>query len=125
MAVNFVLMVMAELSIIPLFFILYGGDFAYSLLMLALVIFLANTGLAATGTLFSAITAGTNRNEALLLLLFYPIIIPLISISVRVTGMIFQGAVLSNYLSWLYVMAAFGLIFTGLGYLLLGRIIKE
>ncbi len=125
MAVNFILMLMAELSIIPLFFILYGDNFVHSLPMLVLVVMMANTGFAATGTLFSAITAGTNRNEALLPLLFYPVVIPLISITVKVTGMIFQDASVSEYASWLYVMAAYGLIFTGLGFLLLDKIITE
>jgi heme exporter protein B len=125
MTVNFILMLMAELSIIPLFFILYGDNFFHSLLMLVLVVLLANTGFAATGTLFSAITAGTNRNEALLPLLFYPVVIPLISITVKVTGMIFQDAGPSEYASWLYVMAAYGLIFTGLGFLLLDKIVTE
>jgi len=125
MAVNFVLMLVAELSIIPLFFILYGDGFFHSLPMLVLVVLLANTGFAATGTLFSAITAGTNRNEALLPLLFYPVVIPLISITVKVTNMIFQGASPAEYSSWLYVMIAYGFIFSGLGFLLLDQVIRE
>lgn len=125
MAVNCILMLVAELSIIPLFFILYGDGFFHSPAMLALVVFLANTGFAATGTLFSAITASTNRNEALLPLLFYPVVIPLISITVKVTAMIFQGAGPAQYSSWLYVMVAYGLIFSGLGFLLLSQVIRE
>ncbi len=125
MAVNFIFMLVAELSIIPLFFILYGDSFFHSLPMLVLVVLLANTGFAATGTLFSAITAGTNRNEALLPLLFYPVVIPLISITVKVTAMIFQGAGPAEYASWLYVMIAYGFIFSGLGFLLLDQVIRE
>jgi heme exporter protein B len=125
MVVNFFLMLISELSIIPLFFILYGNDFTPSLPMLGLVVFLTNTGFAAIGTLFSAITARTNKNEALLALLFYPVVMPLISITVKVTDMIFQGMSPSEYSSWLYVMAAYSLIFTGLGFLLLRQIIME
>ncbi|WP_457575058.1 heme exporter protein CcmB [Desulfolithobacter sp.] len=125
MVVNLVLLLLAELSIIPLFFILYGDSALHSLVMFIVVVLLANTGFAATGTLFSAITAGTSRNEALLPLLFYPVIIPLVSITVKATGMIFLGAAMAEYVSWLYVMAAYGLIFTGLGVLLFGHIITE
>ncbi len=125
MAMNFVLMLIAECSIIPLFFILYGDSFLQSLPMLVLVVVLANTGFAAIGTLFSAITAGTDRNEALLPLLFYPLVIPLISITVKVSSLIFQGAAPGEYSSWLYVMVAYGCIFTGLGVLLLSHIVRE
>ncbi len=125
MAVNVVLVLLAECSIIPLFFILYGDGFFTSLPMLVLVVVLANVGFAAIGTLFSAITAGTSRNEALLPLLFYPLVIPLISITVKVTSMIFQGAAVADYSSWLYVMIAYGCIFTGLGFLLLDHVVGE
>lgn len=125
MGVNFCLMLLAELSIIPLFFVLYGDGFFNSLSMLLLVVFLANIGFAATGTLFSAITAGTNRNEALLPLLFYPVVIPLISITVNVTALIFQDAAVAEYSSWLYVMAAYACIFSGLGFLLFNQVVSE
>ncbi|WP_456385261.1 heme exporter protein CcmB [Desulfolithobacter sp.] len=125
MVVNLVLLLLAEFSIIPLFFILYGDIPLHSLPMFTVVVTLANIGFTATGTLFSVITAGTARNEALLPLLFYPVIIPLVSITVKTTGMIFVGAAVSEYQSWLYVMAAYGLIFTGLGVLLFGQIITE
>lgn len=125
MTVNFILLLVAELSIIPLFFVLYGDSFIHTGVMLVVVTLIANVGFSATGTLFSAITAGTNRNEALLPLLLYPVLIPLISITVQVTGLIFQGAEVSEYLSWLSVMGAYGLIFSGLGFLLLDQIVAE
>lgn len=125
MTVNFVLIVAAEVTIIPLFFILYGDEFFRSIPLLLLVVLLANVGFAATGTLFSAITAGSDRNEALLSLLFYPVMIPLISISVKVTGMIFDGADLSEFSSWLSVMAIHGFVFSGLGYLLFGSVVVD
>lgn len=125
MAVNFILMLAAEVTIIPLFFILYGDDFFRSFPVLVVMVLLANMGFAATGTLFSAITAGSSRNEALLSLLFYPVVIPLISICVKVSGMVFSGADLSDFISWLYIMAVNGLVFSGLGYLLFGQVIKD
>jgi heme exporter protein B len=93
--------------------------------MLALVVMLANLGFSATGTLFSAITADSGRNEALLPILFYPVVTPLVSISVKVTGAIFSGAGTGEYSSWLYVMAGYGSVFTGLGYLLMAHVVME
>jgi heme exporter protein B len=125
MAVNYILMLAAEITIIPLFFILYGDEFFKYFPMLALVVLLANTGFAATGTLFSAITANSSRNESLLSLLFYPVVIPLITICVRVTSMIFSGAEPSDFISWLYIIAVHGLVFSGLGYLLFGQVVMD
>ncbi len=125
MAVNCIFMGLAELAILPLFFILYGDAFLRSLPALALVLLLANSGFAATGTLFAAITAGADRNEALLPMLFFPLVMPLIAMAVRATGMIFAGAPLPEYSSWLQVMAAFTLIFTGLGFLVSRHIFRD
>lgn len=125
MAINFTLMLAAEISLIPLFFILYGDEFFRSFHILLMVVVLANIGFSATGTLFSAITAGCQRNETLLSLLFFPVTVPLISFSVKVTGMIFSGADFQEYSSWIYIMGAHGLIFSGLGYLLFGHVVTD
>ncbi len=122
---NFALIAASELSIVPLFFVLYGDTFFRAPAVLAGVIILATGGMAATGTLFSALTAGTTRNEALLPLLFYPIVMPLLAITVKVTGMIFQGEPLAQYVSWLYVMGAYALIFTGAGMLLMRPVLRQ
>ncbi len=125
MAVNCIFMGISQVAILPIFFILYGDGFLHAPVMLALVLLLANTGFSATGTLFAAITAGANRNEALLPMLFFPLVMPLIAMAVKVTSMIFAGAGPAEYGSWLQVMAAFALIFTGLGFLFTGRIIRD
>ncbi len=125
MTVNCIFMCLAQLAIVPLFFVLYGDGFLHDVPMLLLVLLLANIGFSAAGTLFSAITAATGRNEALLPLLFFPLVMPLIAMAVKACGMIFGGADPARYTSWLQVMTAFALIFTGLGFLLTGRIIQD
>ncbi len=93
MTVNFLLICLAQAAILPLFFILYGDGFLRGIPMLLLLLLTANAGFAATGTLCFAITAGTGRNEALLPLLFFPLVMPLIAMAVKVSGMIFAAAV--------------------------------
>jgi len=125
MTVNFLLICLAQAAILPLFFILYGDGFLRGIPMLLLVLLTANAGFAATGTLCSAITAGTGRNEALLPMLFFPLVMPLIAMAVKVSGMIFAAEEPARYSSWLQVMAAFACIFTGLGFLVTGRVIRD
>ncbi|NOZ26401.1 MAG: ABC transporter permease [Nitrospirae bacterium] len=123
--VNFIFMVVAEVVLIPAFFVFYGDRFARHLPMLVVVVLLVNLGFSTVGTLFSAITAGTRRNEVLLPLLLFPVITPLIALAVKVTGSLFEDVPYREYSSWLYVIAAFGFIFSGVGYLLFDYVIKE
>ncbi len=125
LAANFVLIAASELPIVPLFFVLYGDGFLQAPVALTGVILLANAGMAATGTLFSMLTAGTTRNEALLPLLFYPVVMPLLAITVRVTGMVFQGEPAAQYASWLSVMGGYALLFTGGGTLLVRPLLRQ
>ncbi len=124
-AVNFIFMVIAEAVIIPVFFVFYGDRFARHLPMLIVVVLFVNLGFSTVGTLFSAITAGTRRNEVLLPLLLFPVITPLIALAVKVTGSIFEEIPYREYSSWLYIIVAFGLIFSGVSYLLFEYVIKE
>ncbi len=123
--VNFVFMLVAEAVLFPLFFVLYGDGFFTDPLMLIVVALLVNLGFSTAGTLFSAITAGTGRNEVLLPLLLFPLITPLIALAVKVTGRIFDEAPYQEYSSWLHVMLSFGLIFSGVGYLLFEHVVRE
>ncbi|HEB74908.1 MAG TPA: cytochrome C biogenesis protein [Nitrospirae bacterium] len=123
--VNFIFMAVAEAVLIPAFFVLYGDRFARQVPMLVVVVLLVNIGFSTVGTLFSAITAGTRRNEVLLPLLLFPVITPLMALAVKVTGGLFEDLPYREYSSWLYVIAAFGLIFSGVGYLLFEFVIKE
>jgi len=93
--------------------------------MLIVVVLFVNLGFSTVGTLFSAITAGTRRNEVLLPLLLFPVITPLIALAVKVTGSIFEEVPYQEYSSWLYIIISFGFIFSGVGYLLFEYIIKE
>ena len=86
---------------------------------------LVNIGFSAAGTLLSALAAGTRRNEVLLPILLYPLCLPLVALAVKATGAAFAGRPVSAIVGQLEPMAAFGLIYAAVGYLLFAHAVRE
>jgi heme exporter protein B len=125
MTVNLAFLTIAEMIILPIFFVLYGSHIQSIQLPLVLITVILNLGLSSVGTLISGITAGSSRNEVLLPILLFPLITPLLAFTIKATGVLFGGASFEDYEPWLYLMAAFALIFSTAGYYLFGYILEE
>jgi heme exporter protein B len=82
-------------------------------------------GYAALGVLISAMTIQTRTRDILLPVLFYPLIIPLVVTTVKVTGLILSGENFSSLLSSLYQILAFDVIFTASGILGFELIVED
>lgn len=123
--VNFIFMIIAEIILIPLFFVLYNDEFSRHISMLVVIVLLLNFGFSSVGALISAISSSTRRSEIILPILLFPVLIPLIAAAVKSTGELFGGAVVVKYSKWLYIMGAFDLIFLGSSYLLFEYVIRE
>jgi len=126
MAVNLIFMIIVELIIIPIFIVLYNSSITLeNLPMFIAIVLLLNIGFSAVGTLLSAISSGTRRNDIMLPILLFPILIPLIAATVKATSELLSGSPVEKYSQWLYLTLAFDLIFFGSSYLLFEHVIKE
>ncbi len=126
MTVNFIFMIIAEIILIPTFLVLYNSAVSFeNLPMFIAIIMLLNLGFSSVGTLLSAISSGTSRNDIMLPILLFPILIPLIAATVKATSELLSGSGVDKYLSWLYLTMAFDFIFFGSSYLLFEHVIKE
>lgn len=123
--VNFSLMLLSQLILVPLFYVLFGANFSGGPLTLLPILLLVNLGFSAAGTLVSAISAGTRRNEVLLPILLFPLILPLIALAVKATAGALDARPISDLLGQLEPMIAFCLIYSAAGYLLFPFSIKE
>ncbi|MCF6179740.1 MAG: heme exporter protein CcmB [Geopsychrobacter sp.] len=123
--VNFSLMFLSQLILVPLFYVLFGANFRGGPLTLLPILLLVNLGFSAAGTLVSAISAGTRRNEVLLPILLFPLILPLIALAVKATAGALDARPISDLLGQLEPMIAFSLIYSAAGYLLFPFSIKE
>ncbi|HEU0003910.1 MAG TPA: heme exporter protein CcmB [Ktedonobacteraceae bacterium] len=87
------------------------------------IVLLGTLGVAAIGTLFSAMAAATQARELLLPVLVFPLIVPVVISAVRATGDLMVAA--PNQPPWLGLMVAFDVIFLSASMLTFEFVIKE
>ena len=106
---TFVFMVVVELAVFPIFAVLFNIEvFLPGLIPTAL---LATLGIAALGTVFSAMALNTRSREVMLPLLFLPVVIPVIVAAVEASGIIIGGGDSGDLARWLPLLGVFDAIF--------------
>jgi len=110
MAANFLFLLLVEVILLPVFAVLYNVAILPVLPQLLLVLSMGTIGLAATGTVFSAVAAQARLRELLLPLLLLPVLAPVLIASTEATiGVLQDPSELS--LVWLTFLACFDVIF--------------
>ena len=79
--------------------------------ILALVAFSSTAGISAVGTLFAAMTARTRTRDALLPVLLFPLLVPVLIAAVKATAAILGGGGWEEAGDWVKLIVAFDLIF--------------
>ena len=105
----FTLMIVVEAAMLPVFVVLH--DLSFLSLPFVATAVLATLGLAAVGTLFSAIAVQTRARELLLPLLFLPVTLPVIIAAVSSTSLLLKGGGWEDVGEWLRLMLAFDFAF--------------
>jgi len=123
--VNFSLMILSQLVLVPIFYVLFGSNFTGGPIALLPILLLVNLGFSTAGTLISAISAGTRRNEVLLPILLFPLLLPLTALAIKATAGALAARPLLELRDQIEPMIAFGLIFSAAGYLLFPFAIRE
>lgn len=122
---NGLLLLILELLSLPIFGIFYDVDWTRSFGSLFLVFVLGTWGLTVVGTMFSAITASNRLRELMLPLLVFPVTLPVMMASVKLTTLILVGEPLGDSVIWLKLLFGFALIFSLLGAVLLDVVLRE
>jgi heme exporter protein B len=120
--VNLILLGIVEAAALPAFVALYNLNLRAAPLLA--VVLLGTLGFAAVGTLFAAVAANTRAREALLPLLLFPVLVPVIIGAVKATGETIPGTPSAGP-PWLNLLIAFDAIFLALAYLLFEYVIEE
>jgi heme exporter protein B len=110
-----------ELVALPIFVILFNLPLQAGPLLL--IVALGTLGIAAVGTLFSAMAAATQARELLLPILIFPLIVPVVIGSVRATSDLI--APVANEPPWLGLIAAFDVIFLSVSLLTFEFVVEE
>ena len=117
---NLLFIGMVEVVALPVFAALFNVPLFGALLPIVL---LGTLGVAAIGTLFSAMAAATQARELLLPILVFPLIVPVVIGAVRATGDLMVAS--PNQPPWLGLMTAFDVIFLSVSMLTFEFVIKE
>jgi heme exporter protein B len=117
---NLLFIGVVEVVALPVFAALFNVPLFGALLPIVL---LGTLGVAAIGTLFSAMAAATQAKELLLPILVFPLIVPVVIGAVRATGDLMVAS--PNQPPWLGLMAAFDVIFLSVSMLTFEFVIKE
>jgi len=99
------------LMLMPIAAVLYNVGVDGSWLQLAAFIVLGVAGLAAPGTLYSAMTSQVRGREVLLPLLLFPLVVPVVLAVVKGSGLALAGDPMGQASSWLGVLAVFDLVY--------------
>ena len=117
------LMLLAGISI-PLIYVICDATLVESMGWLILTALLGTAGLAAPGTLYSAMTARMTGKQLLLPLLLFPLVVPVIVAAVKATTLVMLGDPMDQIGAWLTLLFCFDLVYWSLCGVLFGRVIE-
>ncbi len=123
--VNTIALLALSAVLIPLFFVLGEQPLWRHAGELAQIAVLACPGLAAVGTLVSALAIGSGRGGSPLVLVVLPLVIPVVLAAAECTRLAVQGEFTDSSGRWLQMLAAFAVIFTTAGTLLFEFAIED
>ncbi|NJD77995.1 MAG: heme exporter protein CcmB [Candidatus Methanoperedens sp.] len=107
---NAVLMLLMEMTTIPIFVVLFSYDIK-NIPGLLLVIILGTSGFIFVGTLLSALTVNTRTREILLPVILFPVLFPLIQLAVSATASMLASGAISEITGELQILIVYDVIF--------------
>lgn len=108
---NFLFMLAAEVLLFPLLVLFLNLDMRGNPALLLLVFVLGTLGLAALGTLFSAMMVQVRAREVMFPILMLPLAAPVMIAAVQATAGILHGNPWAQHAGWISLLAVFDLIF--------------
>jgi heme exporter protein B len=118
---NMLFIGVVELVALPVFGVLFNLPLFVGALIP--IVLLGTLGIAAIGTLFSAMAAATRARELLLPILVFPLIVPVVIAAIRLTQDIMAPTL--NEPPWLSLIIVFDVIFLSISMLTFHYVIEE
>ncbi len=125
LAVNFIALLALECVLVPLFVVLADVPLLRHAWAMVLVAVLGSVGMAAVGTLVSAVTHGLRQRGAVLSLLVLPLLLPVVLAAAEATRLIAESDLGDEWWRWVQFLGAFAIVFTTLGIVLFGFLVEE
>ena len=121
---NFVLLLVVDAVVLPVFGVMYRIDLFPVLPQLAGIVALGTLGLALAGTLFSYVAAQTKFREVLLPLLLFPIAVPVLIGATIATSALLTGDP-GPVRTWTWVLLVMDIVVGVLSFLLFEHVVED
>ena len=125
LAVNILTLALMQLVLITLLVAIADLPLADHPWMMLCVAVLGNLGLAAVGTLFSALGLSMRRNIGLMSLLVLPVAIPVVIAATQATQLLCENDIGALWWRWIQLLIVFDVIFTAAGAVLIDFVVEE
>ena len=122
---NWLFLVLLVILALPLSVILFDLTIEGPLWMLGLAVVLGAAGVSAPGTLYAALTARAPAQQLMLPLLLFPLLVPTLLASVKITTLVFLGDPMGQSWGWLGMLACFDLVFWMFGGVLFWKLVES
>ncbi len=123
--VNFAALTALQCVLIPLFVVFSDVSLLAHPWAMLLVTVLGNLGIAAVGTLLSAMTSSLRRSTSLLGLLALPMAVPVVLAAAETTRLSIEGSFGTQWWCWVQLLGLFALVFLAAGSFLFQFVIEE
>lgn len=120
---NLVFILVMEIVTLPLFVVLFNVSLDW--FPLVGYVLMGTIGFAGVGTLLSAIAASTRMRDVMLPVLLFPILVPLLVASVKLTVGALQGLPFQDYSGWFNLLMAYDVVFIVVAYLVFEFVVEE
>ena len=125
LSANVLALAALQAILIPLFAVLSGVELVRYPWAMLLVALLGNLGIAAVGTLLSALSAGIRHGTGLLVLLVLPLATPVVLAAAEATRLVCEGSLDQHYWRWAQLLGGFAAIFTAAGMVLFDYVVED
>lgn len=122
---NLLFLLIMEAFILPVFMVFFNVDILRNLLPLLFVIFLGTIGFCALGVLLSSMASNLKTREIMLPILLYPLLVPVVIGSVKMTGQLLAGKSLADMTNWIGLIASFDIIYVAVSIMTIDHILEE
>ncbi len=119
-----VFLTVVQVVVVPLTAVLFSVDLLSVAPGLLLISACATPGIAATGTLFGAMTVRTRARDLVLASVLFPLLLPTLLAAVAATRELFAGAPVGELQDYLVIMLVFDGVFVAGGMALFGSLIE-
>ena len=122
---GFLFLLMAQIIIVPLFWLFLALDIPSQIGLWLLVFIMADLGIAAVRSLVAGITLRARMSEVLLPILLFPLVSPLLIAAVKSTDALMVGLPFEEWKVWGAIIFTFVIAFSVTGVLIFDYVSEE